>query len=176
MWHNYLYHIMADNNYAFCAVNCFKDELPSGICEARTIEVMSLNGLGAAEGCKNTVKFPISDVALFNTIGGTLPECIWHLRNLTVLHLTGNALTGKLVKQLPHYSRMTDLSLSHNKFSGEIPLDVQMVQKVDLSYNQFTGKYEDSTDNDYWRNSQLNLEINRLSGQLPLSKLEMCLT
>ena len=155
--------------HQYGVVNCFEDELPATICEAAQIEVLSLNGLGAADGCRNTVKFPFSDVTLFNTIGGTLPDCLWHLRNLTTLHLTGNGLTGKLLSQLPPYSSMTDLSLSHNKFSGNIPVGVQQIQKVDLSYNQFSGKYEDSPQ--LWKNSFVNLEINRLSGQLPVSKL-----
>lgn len=92
-------------------VNCFQNELPNIICEASKIEVLSLNGLGSAEGCKNTFKFPVSDVSLFNTIGGTLPSCLWCLRNLTVLHLTGNGMTGTLIDKLPPNSSMMDLSL-----------------------------------------------------------------
>jgi hypothetical protein len=151
-------------------VNCFKNELPEIICGAPQIEVLSLNGLGAAEGCRDTVKFLISGVALFNTIGGTLPACLWRMRNLSALHVTGNALTGGLISELPPYSPITDLSLSHNKFSGSIPLGIQRIQRIDLSYNQFSGKYADSLE--FWKNSFVNLEINRLSGQLPVSKLE----
>jgi hypothetical protein len=151
-------------------VNCFVDELPTAICEASAMEVLSLNGLGAAEGCENTFKFPLSGVSLFNTIGGTLPECVWHMGNLTVLHMTGNELTGQLPLQMPHNSRIVDLSLSHNRFSGSIPRGIQMVKVVDLSFNMFSGTYED--DSLFSGNTLLNLEINRLSGQLPVSKLE----
>jgi hypothetical protein len=62
--------------YMCVAVNCFKSELPDLICAANSIEVMSLNGLRAAEDCKNVAKFPFSGVSLFNTIGGTLPVCV----------------------------------------------------------------------------------------------------
>jgi hypothetical protein len=151
-------------------VNCFKNELPEIICGAPQIEVLSLNGLGAAEGCRDTVKFPISGVTLFNTIGGTLPACLWRMRNLSALHVTGNGLTGGLISELPPYSPITDLSLSHNKFSGSIPLGIQRIQRIDLSYNQFSGKYANSLE--FWKNSFVNLEINRISGQLPVSKLE----
>jgi hypothetical protein len=140
------------------------------MCEANVLEVLSMNGLQAAEGCKYTTKFPFSGVALFNTIGGTLPECLWHLKNLTTLHLTGNGLTGTVVAKVPPYSRMSHLSLSHNKLSGGIPLGIEKVQKVDLSYNQFSGTFEDSTGE--WQNLELNLKINRLSGQLPEVELE----
>ena len=152
------------------AVNCFQEELPTVICDAANIEVLSLNGLGAAEGCRNTVKFPFSDVSLFNAIGGTLPECVWLLRNLTTLHLTGNGLTGEIIPQLPDSSRMTDLSLSHNQLSGTIPRQIHRVQKVDLSHNQFAGSFEDYAG--LWTNILLDLEINRVSGRLPVSKLE----
>jgi hypothetical protein len=140
------------------------------MCEADKVEVLSFNGLGSAEGCRNAIKFPFSDVTLFNTIGGTLPACLWNLRNLSVLHMTGNGLTGEIIPHLPHYSLISDLSLSHNKFSGTIPLGIHAIMQVDLSYNQFSGKYEDHLQ--HWTNSFVNLEINRLSGQLPVSKLE----
>jgi hypothetical protein len=140
------------------------------MCRAASIEVLSLNGLGAAGGCKNTVQFPFTGVSLFNTIGGTLPGCVWHLPNLTTLHLTGNGLTGDLISRLPSHSRLADLSLSHNKFSGTIPLHIQKVRAVDLSRNQFSGRYEDYEE--LWTTTSVNVEINRLSGQLPMSKLE----
>jgi hypothetical protein len=152
------------------AVNCFREELSAVMCEASGLEVLSLNGLGAAEGCENSIEFPFSGVSLFNTIGGTLPECVWHLPNLTALHLTGNALTGNIISQLPDSSRIADLSLSHNKFSGNIPLRAQKIQRVDLSHNQFSGKYEDFEE--LWLNDFVDFKINRLSGQLPVSKLE----
>jgi Leucine-rich repeat (LRR) protein len=153
------------------AVNCFRDALPTAMCEAAAIEVLSLNGLGAAESCKNTLNFPFSKVLLFNSIGGTLPECVWHLRNLTTLHMTGNGLTGNLISRLPHNSPLADLLLSHNKFSGSIPLNMQKVQRVDLSFNQLSGQYEGSSV-EIWRNTFVDFEINRLSGHLPVSKLD----
>jgi hypothetical protein len=154
-------------------VNCFDAPIPEAMCEADKIEVLSLNGLGAAKDCKNVVKFPFSGVSLFNSIGGTLPSCVWELRNLTVLHATGNGLTGSLVGQLPPSSLITDLSLSHNKISGTIPAGVQSLLRVDLSYNQLSGGYDDSnTAGDEPIHDELILEINRLSGRLPVHWLE----
>jgi hypothetical protein len=154
----------------FCVGNCFEYALSSALCSAELVEVLSLNGLRGAEGCSDRTVVPLSGVALFNTIGGTIPTCVWALRNLSVLHLTGNGLTGELLSSLPSFSQVTDLSLSHNQLSGTIPLDVMQVGKLDLSYNQFRGEYRDhhtlNTDSD------INLEVNRLSGQLPVSSLE----
>jgi hypothetical protein len=157
----------------FCCtiVNCFEGTLPRSLCRAGQVEVLSLNGLRAAEGCSNSVVMPLSGVRLFNTIGGTVPSCVWALRNLSVLHLTGNGLTGDLVRSLPASSQIADVSLSHNQLSGTIPLDILNIANLDLSYNQLAGKCTDRTQ--YMPDSNITLEINRLSGQLPVSGLEL---
>jgi hypothetical protein len=152
------------------AVNCFDMELPEIMCEASNLEVLLLNGLGAAEGCTNAVRFPISGVLLFNAIGGTLPPCVWQMESLTVLHLIGNALSGTLVPRLPSTSRFSDVFLSHNRFSGPIPDGIQQVSSADLSFNRFSSSY--GSDAITWSQGDINLEINRLSGQLPVSRLE----
>ena len=116
----------------YCAVNCFEEELPPSLCIARQVEVLSLNGLRAAEGCADSVVLPLSGVGLFNTIGGTVPACVWALRNLSVLHLTGNGLSGELIRSLPANSQIVDLSLSHNQLSGTIPLDILNIASLVL--------------------------------------------
>ena len=116
---------------------------------------------------------PVSGVALFNTVGGTVPSCAWALRNLSVLHLTGNGLTGELVPSLSAFSQMAGLSLSHNKLSGSIPVDFLRIASLDLSYNELAGEYTDRSQDVL--DSTLNLEINRLSGQLPVPGLERVL-
>ena len=151
-------------------VNCFGGELSQSLCSAARIEVLSLNGLQAAEGCEGRFVIPLSGVGLSNAVGGTVPVCVWHLRNLSVLHLTGNGLSGELIRTLPAHSQIADLSLSHNQLSGTIPLDILNIESLDLSYNQLTGEYADRTQ--YQSDSSINLEVNRLSGQLPVSELE----
>lgn len=129
-----------------------------------------MNGLGAAGKCADRTVVPLSGVALFNTIGGTIPSCVWSLRNLSVLHMTGNGFTGELVSSLPAFSRLTDVALSYNQLSGTIPVDMIMnVARLDLSYNQLGGEYPDYTQS---TNRHLSLEINRMSGRLPVSELE----
>ena len=155
--------------------NCFQYALSSGICSAERVEVLSLNGLGAAATCDKRTVVPLSGVALFNTIGGTIPTCVWSLQNLTVLHLTGNGLTGEIVSSLPPYSHLVEVSVSHNQLSGALPLDIVSVVRLDLSHNQFAGEYPDHTYGQSIIESKIDLEINRLSGQLPVSELEQLL-
>jgi hypothetical protein len=140
----------------------------SNICYAEGVEVLSLNGLRAATGCTDSVVLPVSGVALFNTIGGTIPPCLWSLRNLSVLHLTGNGLSGVIVPSLSDNSQLSDVSLSHNQLSGTIPLDILEIDMLDLSHNQFEGEYV----NQKFLSTNIYLEINRLSGHLPMSGFE----
>jgi hypothetical protein len=142
------------------------------MCGAHSIQVLSLNGLAAAPDCSNAIVFPFSGVTLFNTIGGTLPPCVWFLANLTVLHATGNGLAGTLSGRIPAYSKISDLSLAHNKITGSIPMHIHLVQKVDLSYNQLSGVLEDFEAVGQANNNELYLEINRLSGDLPVAQLQ----
>ena len=132
---------------------------------------MSLNGLGAADSCLDRyVVVPLSGVSLFNTIGGTVPSCVWTLQNLSLLHLTGNGLSGELVQSLPASSQLVDLSISHNQLSGTIAMDILNIASLDISYNEFTGEYQNRTH--YKPDSYISLKVNRLSGQLPKLDLE----
>ena len=93
-------------------MNCFVEELPQTLCLAENVEVLALNGLRASEGCSNSIKVPIFGVRLFNTIGGSIPHCVFTLRNLTTLHLTDNGLTGSLVTFKSTASSLLDISFS----------------------------------------------------------------
>mmetsp|Transcript_28450 Transcript_28450/g.48093 ORF Transcript_28450/g.48093 Transcript_28450/m.48093 type:complete len:442 (-) Transcript_28450:2546-3871(-) len=115
---------------------------------------------------------PLSEVRLFNTIGGTVPSCLWSLRYLSVLHLTGNGLTGKLVSSLPSWTQIADVSLSHNQLSGTISSDILNIASLDLSYNLLAGEFVDRSQYMPHADSNITLEVNRLSGQLPVDDLQ----
>ena len=100
-------------------------------------------------------------------MGGSIPECIWNLPNLTVLHLAGNGLTGKI---MPPSHSLVDLSLPHNQLSGTIPANTLHVPQLDLSYNRFSGEYLSTTQQAF--DASINVEINRLSGHLPVLELK----
>jgi hypothetical protein len=64
------------------AVNCFESEVPESICAARHLEILSLDGLRAEKDCQSAVRIPLTSVEIFNTVGGTIPDCIWAFKNL----------------------------------------------------------------------------------------------
>lgn len=81
---------------------------------------------------------------------------------------TGNALKGGLDKYLNISSKLTDIVLSYNHLTGEIPQTMHRnsFETLDLSYNRFKGSFPP----DFMpitSNGSLYLQVNRLSGDLP---------
>ena len=134
------------------------------MCDASGIEVFSMDGLGAAEGCKDSYTVPISGVALFNYIDGTIPKCIWSFPNIRVMHFSGNGLEGTIEPILSNVSRLEHLALAHNQLSGTIPYSVRSVPHLDLSYNVLTGDIQRGGPET--NDSSVQLRVNRLSGHI----------
>jgi hypothetical protein len=167
------------------SLNCFEDELPPAMCLATAVNVISMDGLGSAQGCKNVVSlpFPFTSVSLVRSIDGSIPECVWSMSNLRMLNLAGNGLRGRIGSN-SSTSSLWSLTLSHNYLSGEIPLWLQEkgMLHLDLSHNKLTGdangfKHQEDFNSPSlifeWgnqsSNKNLTLSVNRLSGDLPSS-------
>ena len=75
------------------SINCFTGSLPSSMCFMRKAIVISMDGLGAAMSCDGMLRFPVTQVKLFNTLQGSIPPCVWNLPNLTLFHVAGVGLT-----------------------------------------------------------------------------------
>jgi hypothetical protein len=166
------------------SLNCFEHELPPTMCEATDANVISMDGLGSANGCKNvlTLPFPFTSVSLVQSIDGSIPECVWSMSNLKALNLAGNGLRGTIgsVSSMPS---LWSLTLSHNYLSGEVPLwlQEQNMLRLDISHNKLTGdvdgfKHQKDVNSSslifewgYQPNKNLTLSVNRLSGNLPSS-------
>lgn len=156
--------------------NCFHGSLPEDICYAKNLTVLALDGLTAGTKCRQKTWDPFN---IWNTysvsyLDGSIPDCIWDLPNLTVLHVSGNGLTGTLPNRLPSTSSLLNVSVSHNRMTGSIPEHFQTFPFVELcvSYNRFTGTCDHMNElpmltQDGYNNSILSLEANRLSGYLP---------
>jgi Leucine-rich repeat (LRR) protein len=149
--------------------NCFSGTLPLSMCQATKVSVFSMDGLGAADGCKHTSSLFFSNVILGRTLEGTVPECLMYLQNITVLSLSSNGLTGTLGK-LREPSSLVNLSLSHNHISGTIPSSIasHSFQSLDLSYNKIHGYADEVSRSNvvYSSSASLILAVNRLSGGL----------
>ncbi len=168
---------------SFAAIdNCFSGKIPEEICNAETLTAIALDGLHTSSACTQKI-LPFSKAKSYSipiNLQGSIPFCVYKMKNLKTLHLSGNGLTGTLPTDLTISSSLTDLSLSHNRLYGSIPTIFQEHNwiNLDLSFNKFNGillnnnvSYNDNYYNSM--NSSLTLEINRLSGSIPSSLLTM---
>ena len=149
-------------NPCLCVVNCFSGELPTSLCQAKSVEVLCLDGLRGASGCPNNFYVPLFDVALFNYIDGSIPECVWKLKNLTYIHLAGNGLTGT-ISSPSDSTQLSNVVLSYNQLSGTIPSVTQQLHTLDLSHNSFHGNLDFNVSK---FSHSIELSVNRLSGDL----------
>ncbi len=162
---------IAQNMTSYAAVkNCLTGSIPDSICSNRFLQTLALDGLHSADSCRERILPGILTYVLDDVISGTIPTCLFQMEQLQTLHLSGNGIRGSFDNNIPISSSLTDLSLSHNTLSGDIPITIQLHSwlKLDLSFNKFNGDLSGSievlTDN-----QTLTLDVNRLSGNIPNS-------
>lgn len=166
------------------ATNCFTGKFPEGICDnpsaGKDLTIIIMDGLSSNPNCPSNLWWNdnkpwfIHGFLQSDTLKGSLPSCMWTLPNLTTLHVSANALQGQ-VEPIAIDSPLADVAISHNLFGGDIPISVQRHQfstRFDVSSNRLTG----TLISDYQvSNSQqiLQLAVNRISGMLPSTLLEI---
>ncbi|XP_068657420.1 probable LRR receptor-like serine/threonine-protein kinase At1g74360 isoform X2 [Aristolochia californica] len=142
----------------------------------RSIWDRLLKGYGIFTICQN-----VSDVRQLvisgyiqltgNDLTGAIPPEIGNMRNLSLLHLGKNALSGSLSPELKNLP-LVFLNVSWNRFSGEIPKelgDLRCLQNLDLSHNNFSGEFPINLNN-LNELSKFNVSYNPLlTGRIPSS-------
>jgi hypothetical protein len=151
---------------SFAAVdNCFDGPLPVGtICSSTNLTALVLDGLHSASSCKRSASTPQTAFEL-----GPLPSCLLSMPSLATLHLSGSGLTGSLPADANISAVLTDLSLSHNLLTGEIPPSIleRDWDKLELSYNRLAGTLHSARDAPYSNATEVHLQHNRLSDVIP---------
>jgi Leucine-rich repeat (LRR) protein len=151
---------------SFAAVdNCFEGPLPAEtICSSPSLSALVLDGLHSASSCKRGASLSHHAFKL-----GAVPQCLLSMTNLATLHLSGSGLTGSLPTEANVSAVLTDLSLSHNLLTGEIPASIleRDWNKLDLSYNRLAGTLHSARDAPYSNASEVHLQHNRLSDVIP---------
>jgi Leucine-rich repeat (LRR) protein len=153
---------------SFAAVsNCFDGPLPEeATCSSLSLTALVLDGLHSASSCKRSASLSHEAFRL-----GRLPPCLLSAPSLETLHLSGSGLTGSIPAVSNISLVLTDLSLSHNLLTGEIPdnILVRDWRKLDLSYNRLNGTLRSARAGPYGNTTELHLQHNRLSGEIPHS-------
>uniref|UniRef100_A0A6C0ADX4 Leucine-rich repeat-containing N-terminal plant-type domain-containing protein n=1 Tax=viral metagenome TaxID=1070528 RepID=A0A6C0ADX4_9ZZZZ len=158
-------------------VNCFSNQLPQSICNTTNIQTLILNGLSSASSCrKKIIPGIFKSYYTEKKVFGKIDKCIFDLKNLSTLQLSGNGLSGNIEIESIGL-KLTSLSLSHNKLTGYIPKIIQEKRWkiLDVSYNYFSGILMDSfnTYGEINDTQTYSLQNNYLSGVLPSSVIEL---
>jgi Leucine-rich repeat (LRR) protein/uncharacterized membrane protein len=153
---------------SFAAVdNCFDGPLPlAAICSSTGLSALVLDGFHSAKSCRNSKLLSRKAFKL-----GPLPRCLLSIPKLSTLHLSNSGLTGSLPADANISAVLTDLALSHNLLTGEIPPSIlgRDWDKLYLSYNRFTGTLRNARGAPYTNVTDMHLRQNRLSGVIPAS-------
>ena len=131
------YHAFKSNAMLQFAIvkNCVRAELSAEICTtAVNMSALVLDGMDSNVKCLRTP-------TLFGTASFTIPLCIFQLPVLDTLHLSGNLLRGALDANLAVSPGLQDLSLSHNRLSGPLPIPfyIRQWRNLDIGFNKFRG-------------------------------------
>jgi len=162
--------------------NCFDLQSLDAMCVSESLVTIALDGIRSGKTCRTELLHGLTNAyTIKRPLSQTIPECMFHMKNLTALHLSGNGLTGRLPENFSVSSLMTDLSLSHNMLTGSVPYAFQARQwtNLDLSFNRLTGTLLDTFGTDPALNdttagdASISLENNRFSGRIPDTLLEL---
>jgi hypothetical protein len=168
------------------ASNCFHGRLEcaadssteANYTELSPLRIIDLNGLSSGVGCRNYIVsrtfLPRSGYYPTFFMEGSIPSCIWHFRNLTVLYMVGNGFTGSIYDESqPHPSLpyLVNLSLASNGLTGTVPEFIwshEGFELLDLSSNRLHGSVSATNNLDMCSTDKLiDLSVNRFSGNLP---------
>lgn len=147
--------------------------------------MLSLDGLTSSPHCRKNAYSPLGlqqGYIVRHYMGGSLPDCVWHMPNLTVLHVAGNGLSGTLPNDLRSDTKLLNVSIAYNRFSGTIPDILQNFPFIELclAYNKLSGALSSTAHTTknygiYTGNSNVlpagsivSVEVNRLTGYTPL--------
>ena len=153
------------------SLNCLSLRLPSSLCNASdSLTGLYLNGIRSSEKCD--WKSKLGNILLVTE----LPSCIWSLSSLRLLYVSGNGYSGNLHEHF-NLPNITVLELNSNRFYGPLPpiSRGQIVTVLDFSNNHFAGTMN-SAFIDFVPNrnsSSIKTNVNRLSGPVPISILNM---
>ncbi|GLT99972.1 hypothetical protein SLE2022_173730 [Rubroshorea leprosula] len=92
-----------------------------------------------------------------------------NLKNLKIIDLSSNKLTGKIPVQISVLLELVQLNLSRNQLTGWIPPNIgqmRQLESLDLSWNQLSGQLPWSMSQLYFLGT-LNLSYNNFSGRIP---------
>ncbi|KAL7590099.1 hypothetical protein Lser_V15G36027 [Lactuca serriola] len=105
-----------------------------------------------------------------NNISGGLSDCWMNWESLVILSLENNKLSGRIPSSLGKVSSLESLDIRNNKLSGEIPLSLLNCKSlliIKLAGNELTGRIPASIGRNDSSLKILSLRSNKLEGEIP---------
>lgn len=140
------------------------------------LKTVQMNGLSSGLGCRSNALPSVLTHALSHPgyvpsdfLSQTIPSALWSLPNMTSLYLEGNGFTGCIdAGNFSAVMALASVSLANNRLTGTIPTAIQQYGRfvlLDLSYNKLSGQISNSFVISSSPQSNINLAVNRLSGE-----------
>jgi hypothetical protein len=162
--------------------NCFSGTLPTDLCSAASLTSLILDSLSSGSSCAvnlnrlfvNLVQgiFPVKKVE------GSLLACLFALPNLTTLQVSGNGFAGSIPSSIS--APLVNLQASFNALTGVIPESLQRrgnFSTFNFQDNKLTGAlvsdFAVGGANLSASDVTIHLDVNRLSGNIPNSMLNV---
>ncbi|XP_057845323.2 putative leucine-rich repeat receptor-like serine/threonine-protein kinase At2g24130 [Cryptomeria japonica] len=111
----------------------------------------------------------------YNLIGGSIPQEIGNLTNLTYIDFTNNALTGPIPSTLERLKMLERLYLDQNNLQGPIPNEIGALKHLgllSLSFNLLTGRIPQSIGS-LPQLRRLHLHHNQFDGRIPVELFQI---
>ncbi|KAF8413162.1 hypothetical protein HHK36_001137 [Tetracentron sinense] len=156
--------------------NCLKGRLPR-LSPNVTVLILSKNSISGPLSpllCKKMdgqqKNLVILDLSV-NYLSGELPRCWMHLQSLTYLNLGSNNLFGKIPGSMGSLFALQSLHLRYNGFFGDLPSSLQNctnLEFIDLGENKFSGNIPNWMGERTTSLVALRLQSNEFNGSIPL--------
>ncbi|KAI9325228.1 hypothetical protein BDR26DRAFT_879853 [Obelidium mucronatum] len=154
--------------------NLLSGPIPDTICELINLEVLDLHDnqlsaplpIGFCKKLKNLNILRLNN----NAITGGIPEDIGLLQNLQQLYLGHNRMDGPLPASLGNLIKLELLQLQHNRFVGEIPSQLSQLKNLKflfLNSNRLIGELSGSMFTCLKSLEYLLLNRNQFNGDIP---------
>ncbi|KAF8390895.1 hypothetical protein HHK36_023194 [Tetracentron sinense] len=105
-----------------------------------------------------------------NILSGELPQCWMYWQSLALLNLESNNLCGKIPSSMGSLIYLTSLHLRNNSFSGDLPSSLQNctnLEFIDLGENKLSGNIPSWMGEKTTNLGALRLRSNEFSGNIP---------
>eukprot|EP00261_Vitis_vinifera_P036839 XP_019078082.1 PREDICTED: putative receptor-like protein kinase At3g47110 [Vitis vinifera] len=104
-----------------------------------------------------------------NFLTGNLPPEVGNMKSITTLDLSKNLISGYIPRRMGELQNLVNLCLSQNKLQGSIPVefgDLLSLESMDLSQNNLSGTIPKSLEALIYL-KHLNVSFNKLQGEIP---------